>query len=116
MPSPTTERSLADVLRAAKERISDPERWTTGTEAIDQFGRPVEPTAPGAVAWCMAGAVAAEGVRATSYPAKAASPIGALLNEAVDHQGVGPFNDGAEHDEVLAALDRAIELAEAEQA
>lgn len=99
-----------EILKAARERITPKEAWTTGEDARDEFGGPVLPDDPDAVSWCMAGAVMAEGVDATTCGE--IGPIGRLLNQATGVTGVGPWNDSHSHDEVLAALDRAIELAE----
>lgn len=97
MTGATAERSVADVLRAARERISDPERWLQGSMR--------------------------DGNRCCALQALIdAQPDSfdedwlpyRLLGAAMGSDGdVGGFNDLHSHDEVLAAFDRAIELAEA---
>lgn len=117
MTGATAERSLADVLRAARERISDPEQWVQGCAGRMADGEPLdEGWEPGAVRWCMAGAVEAEvGHSIRCWPLEDADDFGRLLTEGTGQHGdaIGPWNDNHGHDEVLAAFDRAIELAEA---
>lgn len=108
------ERSTVEILRAARERITPVERWTTGVEARDAADHLVDADDPAAVKWCMAGAVYAEGGDATSSPSYGVTPMGRLLNRAIGSTGAGPWNDSHTHEEVLAALDRAIQLAEQE--
>jgi hypothetical protein len=111
------ERSAVEILRAARERISDPESWTRGCEARTISGEGLNlGFEPGAVRWCMSGAVEAELGRAiTCWPLLEADEFGRLLNEGTgqEQDGVGVWNDNHTHAEVLAAFDRAIELAEA---
>lgn len=131
-----TERSTVDLLRAAKERISDPERWTRGCLARDANGKPVSPEDSRATRWCAIGSVrrTAPGpfIDAEKYLVRATDVLG---NHGLVLQGTWPkyeiayINDGPDpripldrhcrpaprrHKEVLALFDRAIELAEAE--
>lgn len=110
MPSPTTERSVVEVLRAAKERISVESHRCTGASARDRFGEAVLPDHPRAASWSPVGAVIAEG------------NLGAydLLEDA--YRALFPartlsfeIDDSLSQQSVLAVFDRAIELAEAEQ-
>jgi len=103
------ERSLVDVLRAAKERISDPERWTQGTAACGSDRRPCEYEE--AARFCALGSLDFECIPLyqDTYP---------LLYGAAQElfgQGVSAVNDRLGHTATLAVFDRAIELAEAEQ-
>lgn len=128
MTTATAERSVVEVLRAARERISDPERWATGEFAYrsdDPFSY-CAPNSPGACKWCLAGAVFAEldlrdgvGLALDQVPAikllaKAAVPSAriATVNTAVEV--IAAVNDGHTHKWVLDVADRAIALAEAE--
>lgn len=102
-------KSFADILRQSREKIADPKHWTKGNFAQDEEGEPVSTTSPRAVCWCAIGAIdATAGGLAALY----------WLSDAV-HEKAGPscsvseFNDKSEHADVLAAFDRAIELAEA---
>jgi hypothetical protein len=113
MPKGKDQVEAAKVLRAARERISDPERWTQGVEALTACGRCVPGDDPDAVRWCVAGAVRAEGLDACSNPLMGVTPVARLIMKAAGcgDVGIGPWNDKATHSEVIAALDRAIELA-----
>ena len=118
----------ADVLRAARERISTPERWTKGVYAIDSDGCAVDTSDRRACAWCALGALAASlpcrdpdilGMRTPLFDeARALLSAGVPRNAGVRscHWSVSFWNDapGRTHAEVLATFDRAIALAEAE--
>lgn len=89
-------KSTVEVLREARDLISYPERWTRGV-FCDERGRR-----------CATGAV---------WKATVTNPINhpamTLLLRVVNTPTVTGFNDSHSHAEVLAAFDRAIELAEA---
>ncbi|MCC6224705.1 MAG: hypothetical protein IT201_14575 [Thermoleophilia bacterium] len=53
-------RRVLDVLRRARRRIADPERWTAHAHARDALGNVVMPNSPEATCWCAVGAVKAE--------------------------------------------------------
>lgn len=103
------EKSVAQILREARELISDPKRWTQGKNARDVNDQFADPIGPAAVCWCAEGAirrvVAEDWYRLHSLLAT----LNAEVNDAIHR-----FNDSHTHTEVLAAFDRAIELAEAE--
>lgn len=108
------ERSVVDVLRAARERISDPERWATGYFAFDAAGTPVEANAPAACRWCAVGAVLAETNQPYGYGGYQ-PPVAVSARRFLDQAGpVLSVNDEAGHQAVLELYDRAIALAEAE--
>lgn len=113
-----TERSTAEILRAARERIADPERWGKGAFAYDGLGQSVGPWREAAVCWCARGAVHRECGSASSRSAHRAEET---LTEAVerlefdvpdDAEPIAWVNDHHDHEVVLALFDRAIELAE----
>lgn len=109
------ERSTVEILRAARERISDPERWTTEAYARDRDGSGTEPQQADAVCWCAVGAFLAEqglAPRVGDDPHRS-NPVLDLLIEAAGHRPVAAVNDKDGHAAVLALYDRAIELAEA---
>jgi hypothetical protein len=118
MTSPaTTDRSVVDVLRAAKERISDPERWTTGSYARDAAGLRTDANSQRACSWCGVGAVLVELDLALGMDAHC-HPVGrvavGLLEQAAEN--AVPFvNDQLGHAAILSTYDAALELAEAEQ-
>lgn len=113
----------ATILRRARKRISDPKRWTQGQMARKATGTGVAAKNADACKWCAVGAI-----RKAAPKERGAHHAHRLLSTA-SHKlfGVGPIqvNDGrleigkvpraAAHQSILAALDRAIELAEAEQ-
>lgn len=99
----SAERSAADVLRAARERISDPERWTQGVSPV--AGRQSASDA------LLALPVGQPRERAWFVLTVVAERMGFL--NIPDANDSGPPN--VAHLRVLQMFDRAIELAEAEQ-
>ncbi len=98
------DKSVVETLKAARELISVPERWTQGESARGKTGRKVDFRGPYAVCWCSSGAV---------Y--KIGGPCTSMANRYMDRATGGDyvtFNDTHTHPEVLAAFDKAIELAE----
>jgi hypothetical protein len=59
----TETRTHAEILRAAKERISDQGHFVMGVLAWNRQGRQVEPTSPDAWRWNARGAIYAESER-----------------------------------------------------
>lgn len=100
----TAERSVVEVLRAARECIRDPERWTTNVLARDACGDSVHPTDDHAVRFCAVGAVHAQAGQ--DY-----APIW-YLHQAAGDSSPQVINDAGDHAAVLAMYDRAIGLAE----
>jgi hypothetical protein len=90
-----------DKLRAARDLISDPERWTQGTIARDWTGKQTTADAVDAFCWCAIGAL--EKVASNAQPFRAlrwAMPSG--------YRSIVSFNDTHTHAEVLALFDKAI--------
>jgi hypothetical protein len=110
------EKEPAEILRAARERIKDPERWTqSGAFACAADGRPMSPFADLAVCWCVRGSLYRE-----TWSVSAAHEVEMFLREAMgadftspDFEELAAFNDAPEttHADVLALYDRAIDLA-----
>lgn len=100
----------ADLLRAARARIFDPERWTQGALARDAMGNLIAETDSRAKCWCARGAYYAEDPLSSHGGEK-------FLNEAADEKGtfVERINDRGRHADVMDLYDRAIELAEQAQ-
>lgn len=100
-----------DILKQARELISDERRWTRGELARDSEGHEVDEDSPSAACWCSVGAVwrVREGGE---------NLCGALtaLEEAMGTEHIGDFNDSHSHAEVLAAFDAAIAKLEGETA
>lgn len=97
-----------EVLRAAREVISDPKRWTQGHFARTVEGLLASADSPVAASWCAIGAVRKVCLeiddRFHAYEAL----------EAVIPENVADWNDDPvrTHAEVLTAFDRAISRAE----
>lgn len=98
-----------EVLRAARELISDSARWTKGTSARDINGQKCEISR--GVSWCALGAAdkfsAGRGAAGAALHAALASMPGNELRM------VTSYNDSHTHAEVLALFDRAIAAEEA---
>ena len=93
-----------ETLRAARQLISDPAKWTQGVAARNRLGSSVDPLAEDAVCFCSIGAirnVVAEDNHAferASDALRSHSPIGVIAG----------FNDTHTHAEVLGLFDAAI--------
>lgn len=90
-------------LRAARELLSDPSRWSRKHIAVDKKGDPVHETSTDAVAWDAGGAmwkVGASGRDENPVPWR-------LLREAAqtDHLGRWNGDPARTHEDVLAAFD-----------
>ncbi len=104
-----TAQSVLDVLRAAREKIATPERWTKGAAARDVNGGKVDAASPLAVCWCANGAIYSKpspylrpGLRdSATENLRMLLPIGFY---------VSTFNDAptTTHADILALFDRAI--------
>ena len=113
-------RSTVEVLKAARKRIEDPERWTQGVHArVKQRGAEVEPHSATATCWCAVGALCAEGVDPYGADDRSFGFLERAAEEMDGEHGWPPnLNDrgtrATAHKRVLAMYDRAIELAESE--
>ena len=109
--------NTVDFLKAVREKISRPESWTKHDYAKDVNGEAVSPIAPEAVCWCIRGAIASvEGIDGDEgddgdQAFFALGPIGAAVFEKTGDRLIAGFNDTSTHEEVLAVLDRAVEIA-----
>lgn len=101
-------QSIAEILAAAKAKIDTPEKWTKGVGARDAGGTAVDPQESWAVCFCSLGAVGVATDDITSYEAC----IG-YLRRAIGDNPIIDWNDAPyrTHAEVMAAFDRAIQLA-----
>lgn len=98
--------TTADTLRAARALIEKPERWAQGAVALKANGEACPATSNSACQWCASGAVE---MVAQDY--KESNAALRLLYEVIGSP-IGEFNDDHTHAEVIAAFDRAVELAE----
>lgn len=95
-----------EILKAARELIAKPERWTRGCGARDASGEDVEARSDAAICWCAIGAI----VRVSDD-----NPVPAemLLRRVLPDGGfISSFNDSHDHAEVVALFDRAIASAQ----
>lgn len=103
-------------LKAIRELLSVPERWTQGTGARNELGYKVAISNDQAVCWCIDGAA----VKVTTRGGGGGGSIlryEALVQAfAYIHPDFVWWNDAPErtHAEVLALLDKAIDIARAE--
>lgn len=90
------------ILKAARELLSDPERWTRGAQARDRCGRPIDPRGPTAVCFCALGAIWKCG--------GSMAETSALFDQVITGESIADWNDWplTTHADVLAAFDRAI--------
>lgn len=100
-----------EVLIAARALISDPGKWTRGDYAIDKDGKTVSVLSQDATCWCALGAIRKAGHYYCDRNEPALFLERAIFGEKIDFIDV--FNDSHTHEEVIAAFDRAIELASA---
>jgi len=102
------------LLEAARMLLDDPDAWVQGAYAKDADGLPAHEMSPEACRWCLSGAIRA------LCPLDGGYPLALNRQTARRYLGIATglpipdFNDNATHAEVLAALDKAIELAMAD--
>lgn len=114
---PVPPQSPADILRAARTLIERPEAWTKCKDARDVFGKSVLPKHPGAVCWCGEGAVLAVSPRAWPGISDCFRRMSVAADVPAGMTFHGWQDDPATtHSMVLAAMSRAIELAEKDAA
>ncbi|NTE87235.1 DUF6197 family protein [Agrobacterium rubi] len=94
------------ILRSAKRAISKPKNWTQEAIARDSRGNLVDVLSDRATCFCMIGAIQVTRPSVDDY----AGAI-SFLRKATG-VGVYDFNDSHGHKAVLAAFDKAIEIAE----
>jgi hypothetical protein len=116
----TEERSMVEILKAARERVAPDGAWTQGVFARNEQGESVQSWSADAVCWCIRGACEAEGrdylIRPEEWFEDALPDGVALAASDAEFEPVAFFNDAetTSHVDVLAVFDRAIQLAEQE--
>lgn len=101
-----------EILVAAKNRISDPERWTQGSYARTVNGYSISSWDDRAVCWCATGAIDAErtfGISNALERGYAETVLSNVSNELFGESLVG-VNDNLGHSSVMQVYDRAIEM------
>lgn len=98
-----------EILIAARALIEAPERWTKGEFARNKEGEKCHANSDAASCYCMEGAILSQSGK-WPLKARACAILRASLASAIT---IPVWNDAPErtHAEVLAAFDRAIELA-----
>lgn len=106
--------TTVDILRSARDLISDEKRWTQSAEARDDRGSEIRALSPKATCFCAIGAIA----KASEY-VHFSNEINArdlLRKQLGGGHTIVSFNDTHTHAEVLAVFDRAISRAESDAA
>lgn len=105
----------SEILRGARELLSVRKRWTKGVYARDAFCVRVNSGNPSAVSWCLRGAINKVSGKHDRDQTAASSLLEGLLPDGLS---IADWQDRPErtHAEVLDVLDRAIALAEREEA
>ena len=102
-------------LHAVKDLIGTPEQWTQGAEACDADGNMVAFYSDKAVKFCMVGAC-----YRFAYESQLPNKVARNINRAISTSGyaaIAGYNDyhRRTHDEVMAMMYKAIDLAEQEE-
>jgi hypothetical protein len=113
------EMKTSEILRAAKALIEDPDHWVQGTYArpyreADPVNNHLMGNDPRATCWCSMGALqkALDGFSIDESWLKYEK----TLNKITEPVSMLTYNDTHTHAEVMKVWDRAIALAEAEEA
>lgn len=95
-----------EILKAARELISVPERWTRDYYAKTEDGLNVASNDPRAVKWCALGAIE----RGGKHDRGASSDTEDFIEKLIGNpsRSLASFNDSHTHPDVLALFDRAI--------
>lgn len=99
-----------DILREAREVISDPKCWTKGSFAKTWYGANIGSDSPNAVAWCSIGAIR-KVCRDEEYVQEATVELERTTDSMFpEFQCVPEFNDSGNtsHADVMAAFDKTI--------
>ena len=93
--------SPISVVRRARERITDLNRWCVGYTALDEEKEPISPSDPNAVQWCAIGALHAEASDLEEYE---------MARRLLGSASLAGLNDLEGHQAVLDKFDEAIQL------
>lgn len=107
-PAPGEHTDVEAVLTCVRELLAEKRRWTKNTSARDAARRTVGPRSVHATKFCLLGAIERCCVDRTVHD----EAVGLLRGE-IGGQTVAGFNDAVStrHEDVLAALDGAIQAA-----
>lgn len=109
--------NVKQILKAARDLLTDPQHWTKGTLARNVFNEPVSVQSPRARCWCLHGAILKVSAATSAEWSQTVAANRALYPFVPSKYGDGPdnvvlyFNDDktTKHSDVLALLDVAIE-------
>lgn len=102
----------SEILRAARDKIADPARWTQNAHALDRYGEVVDAKDERAVRWCAMGALLPE---LDGKPMSIKDAVYRHLESALGSTDyVTNVNDRGGHAAVLNLYDRAIAIADLE--
>ena len=106
-----------EVLQGIRELLTPASAWTTTKYAKDRFGYSVRPYSKEAQCFCLLGAVCRVTASSVVWPSEdtvQADAINLLIKAMPEHyrgSDLVRFNDLSTHEEVLALIDRGIEIA-----
>jgi hypothetical protein len=106
--------STAEILKAAKALIADPERWTVREYAIKADSSPAWGYETDACKWCALGALQYVLLSRVTGGTQPRLLLDSVANGLHD-EGVTGVNDDLGHAAVMRMYDKAIELAEERQ-
>lgn len=101
---------VIDLLRRTRKRIESPDRWCQGFFGMSKTGKRVIPESADAVRWCLMGALMAETGDDMATYRRAENALFSIASMAIVL-----FNDRHTHAEVLALIDRTIEMLEKQE-
>lgn len=104
----------AELIRAARRRITRRERWCRGTRAMTADGVPVQPLSPDAAQWCALGALQCEAAH-RGLSLKSTIPIREAIC-AITGVSLIDSNDRGGHAAVLQLMDFAADELERREA
>lgn len=110
--------NTVDLLRKVRAYYDKPERWTKGAAARNRLGEAVAPIDPSATSFCLFGCITKETGRYKCLRPIVQQAIDELFHDRhLRTPVVVVFNDAVAttFKDVIAVLDRAIEIAEKEQ-
>ena len=102
--------TATEILQDARDRIKDPEHWTKGSFARDEYGHACHPTSPYAVCFCSIGTLM-RSFYELSASAKEREGASNFLIEAY-FGSVAEKNDRYNHSAVIQKFEQAIKLSE----
>lgn len=102
-------KKVCEILKKARELITDPEHWTRDTYARDAEGEYCNMNSPRAAKFCALGAIRrVSNSMSLGYLDSDARVAMDMLARKIGGPSIAQFNDHHTHEEVLAKFDGAI--------